>query len=217
MIRARVMDTLQNDYLVLDLGQDSSLHIPLSLVEKVSKGQQGSIYNDKGRSALATGITYEMSLSTLSAKSFSEFDRNVRVYPSLQFSANYHLLPYLTLGAGTALEYYDEWMLPVFFQARIYEPRKVTAPYFNFQLGYGIATQRLFNREEFDKSRGGLMWYPSIGLRLANRRHTSFVMDIGYKFQHFHYEYDYPDDWWTTLEKEHIVYRSLAIRFGILF
>lgn len=218
MIRASILDTTDRHTLVLELSAGDIMEVPFAMVEKIRRGQEGSLYNAGGRSALSTGMAYQISFSTLSARSFhNNFGNDIRTYPSLQFSANYHLLPYLTVGMGTGIEYYDEWIMPVFAQGRIYLPDAVTAPYFNLQLGYGIATQRLFDREEFDQSRGGLMWYPSIGLRMATRRRASLMLDLGYKFQHYTYEYDYPDDWWTTYERESVVYRSFAIRFGVMF
>jgi len=218
MIRASILDTTDMHTLLLELTAGDTLEVPFTMVTKIRPGQEGSLYNDKGRSALATGMAYQVSFSTLSAKTFyNSFDENTRTYPSLQFSANYHLKPWLTVGLGTGIEYYDEWIMPVFAQGRVYLPDAVTAPYFNLQMGYGIATQHLFDREEYNESHGGLMWYPSFGIRMATRRRASLMFDIGYKFQHYTYEYDYPDDWWTTYERESVVYRSLAIRFGVMF
>ena len=218
MLIGKVMDTIDNSLLRIDIGRDNFIAVPLSLIDRIDKGVEGRLYNNKGRFVKSKGFFFESAIATLAARPFGNFnDEELRVNVSIQASLNYFVKPYLSVGGGISAELYNELMVPVFAQSRIFLPNKVLSPYFNLQIGYGIAAQKVFDREEFDESHGGFMWYPSIGVRLPTKRNTEVHFDMGYKIQHLTYKYDYPDDWWTLLEQERIRYKSFAIKLGLVF
>lgn len=216
-LQGTIVDTVNQDYLQLKLGGDSLLLIPLSLVEKVKPGKKKVWRNPKGRSVQSDGFYFEIATQLLSAKSYFSWSDEVRTNVGLQFNGGYYVRPWLSVGAGMGVDRYEQLIVPVFGQVRAYWPGWGTAPYLSLQAGHGIAVEKLFDRPEFDVSRGGYFWYPSIGIRLASRRQADFHFDLGYKFQRVTEEFDYPDEWWTTNVKERLTYRSFAIRLGCTF
>ncbi len=216
LLQGTVVDTLDGQLRLRIVG-DSLLEIPLGLVQRVKEGRHGLLHTLKGRTVHAAGTYFSVNAGTLSAKNYVDWLEDLRWAMSVQFSAGYYVKPWLSVGAGLGIDTYEELVTPVFLEAKVYTPGAATAPYFSLQTGYGIAVTRLFNKDEFDRSRGGFMWYPSVGIRLASRRNADFHLDFGYKFQKVVHHFDYPDDWWTTEEIERLWYRSFAVRLGCVF
>jgi hypothetical protein len=216
-LQGTVIDTVNQEYLQLQLGGDSLLMIPLSLVEKVKSGKKSVWRNPKGRSAQFDGFFVEIAGQVLSAKSYLSWSDELRTNLGLQINGGYFVRPWLSIGAGVGLDRYEQVIVPIFGQLRMYVPERATSPYLSFQAGRGLAVEKIFDRQEYDVSRGGWMWYPSVGIRLASRQQADFHFDLGYKFQQITEEYDYPNDWWTTNTRERFTYKSFALRLGCTF
>ena len=217
LLQGAVVDTLDGRLRLRVIG-DSLIEVPLVLVQRVKQGRQGLLHTVKGRTVHAAGTYFSLQGSTLTAKSQYEWTDELRWALGLHFSMGHYVLPWLSVGGGIGVDAYEqELIVPVFAEARVYAPNLATAPYFSLQAGYGMTPLRMFDRDEFDQSHGGLMWYPSIGVRLASRRNMDVHLDAGYKFQKVTYHYDYPDDWWTTEEIERHVFKSFAVRLGFVF
>ena len=99
--------------------------------------------------------------------------------------------------------------------------KKRISPTYNLSIGYGIPAGGEEDLNNFDgfiviKRKGGLMVYPSIGLRFASRKNTTFSIDFGYKFQHLIKHREYDIDWWWDGNTyiDDIWYKSLAVRLG---
>jgi hypothetical protein len=87
------------------------------------------------------------------------------------------------------------------------------------QVGYGIPAggEPDANGEFVDiKRAGGLMVYPSLGLRFETRRDVAFIFDIGVKLQNMTKTRQNNWEWWVdpNIYIDDIWYRSLALRFG---
>lgn len=216
-LQGTIVDTIDQEYLQLKIWGDSLMMVPLHLVKRIKPGNRKIWRNPKGRSVQSDGFYFEIAAQLLSAKSYFSWTDEVRTNVGLQFNGGYFLRPWLSVGAGIGVDHYQQLIVPVFGQVRAYWPGWSTSPYLSLQAGHGIAVEKLFDRPEFDVSRGGHFWYPSIGIRLASRRQADFHLDIGYKFQRVTEEFDYPDDWWTTNIRERLTYRSFAIRLGCTF
>lgn len=216
-LQGTVVDSADQDHLYLKVDGDGLWMIPLNMVEKIKPGKRKVWRNPKGRSVQSDGFYFEVATQLLSAKSYFSWSDEVRTNVGLQFSSGYFVLPWVSVGAGIGIDTYEQLVVPVFGHARVYWPELATTPYFSFQAGHGIAVEKIFDRGEYDVSRGGWMWYPSLGIRLASRRNADIHLDMGYKFQRITEEFDYPDDWWTTNVKERLTYRSFAIRLGCTF
>lgn len=214
-LQGKVIDTVDQQFLKFSLSTDSLLLIPMNLIDRIEPAKTSRLRHLQGRSVQAGGFFWELSGQLLSARtSFSdEFRHNI----SLQFNGGFFVKPWLSLGAGFSIDQYEEYILPVFSQIRLYVPERATAPYLSFQLGRGIPIQKFFDREEFEDSRGGWMYYPAIGLRIASRRAADFHLDVGYKFQQATEEFNFPIDWWTTNATERLTYKSFVLRMGCTF
>ncbi|RME95810.1 MAG: hypothetical protein D6772_12695, partial [Bacteroidetes bacterium] len=188
------IDTLSDGQLrVQSLNSTEAILLPASLVKRVKQSPRGSLLGPNGRTVQAEGWYLEGGTMLLAAET-AGFSEEVRSSLSFQFGAGCYYRPWLSLGAGIAIDWYDEAVMPLFGQARAYLPQYSTTPYLQLQLGYGIPTQDLFERDEFERTYGGLFWHPAIGIRLATKRRLDYHLDIGYRFQKIRHEFNAPDD-----------------------
>ncbi|MEZ4988411.1 MAG: hypothetical protein R2795_25865 [Saprospiraceae bacterium] len=202
-------------------GADSLIQIPAILVEKIVVDKNAGFRLASGKIIPTQGWYGSASLHFTAAQSDYEWDNSTRQALGVQLEAGYLLKPWLAVGAGISTDYYEEeWLVPVYGSLRISNTRRTQAPYFNLQVGQGIAVQRLFNREQFDISRAGILVAPTVGFRIASRRKTAFFIETGYKFQRHTIHYDYPDNitWWgVTEEKQTYLFKSFIVKTGITF
>ncbi|WP_367392773.1 hypothetical protein [Lewinella sp. LCG006] len=218
LLEGSIIDTPDTAFVHLSLmGSDSTIRIPVGLIEKIEVDDKGKRMLINGHSIPAHGWYGGLSLSLLSGQSYFSYDETKRQSLSLDLEAGYYVRPWLTVGAGVAFDYYDEFILPVYLQSRVFLTRWANTPFLHLQVGKGIAVERMFNREEFDKSHARWMWQPGLGIRLASRRKQNLSAEIGYKFQGFTYDYQYPDDWWLIREVERITYKRVIMRIGLTF
>ncbi|MEZ5042719.1 MAG: hypothetical protein R2828_22690 [Saprospiraceae bacterium] len=219
-LKGQVMDTLRGGFIQLKLQNDSLMVIPISYIKKIKQDDRGKQLFENGKTAIAQGLYSRISFQFLTGTG-STYGNNYRINPSLEFSMGLHLRPWLAVGAGIALDMYNERrMVPVYLESRLYLPNVPRAPFLGLQLGYGI----LMDKQEFEDNfagevteRGGVMVYPSIGYRFSGRGNTDFLMDIGYKFQPYYFRVNYPQDWWTIREEVRSMSSSLTVRFGWVF
>jgi hypothetical protein len=218
LLEGTIIDTPDNDFVHLSLlGSDSTIRIPVGLIEKIEVDDKGKRMLVNGHTIPARGWYGGVSLSFLNGQSYDSFSETKRQTLSLDAEAGYYVRPWLTVGAGLAFDYYDEFIMPVYVQSRVFLTRWANSPFLRLQVGKGIAVERVFNREDFDKSHAGWMWQPSLGFRFASRRSQNFSAEMGYKFQRHTTDYQYPDDWWVIREVERITYKRVVMRVGLTF
>lgn len=218
LLEGTIIDTPDTDFVHLSLlGSDSTIRIPVGLIEKIEVDDKGKRMLVNGHTIPARGWYGGVSLSFLNGQSYDLYSETKRQSLSLDAEAGYYVQPWLTVGAGLAFDYYDEFIMPVYVQSRVFLTRWANSPFLHVQVGKGIAVERVFDRTEFDKSRAGWMWQPSIGVRLASRSSRNLSVEMGYKFQGFTTDYQYPDDWWVIREVERITYKRVVMRMGLTF
>ena len=218
LLEGTIIDTPDTAFVHLSLlGSDSTIRIPVGLIEKIEVDDKGKRMLANGHSIPARGWYGGVSLSFLNGQSYDIYSETQRQSLSLDAEAGYYVRPWLTVGAGLAFDYYDEFIMPVYVQSRVLLTRWANSPFLRLQVGKGIAVERVFNREDFDKSHAGWMWQPGIGVRFASRSSRNLSAEMGYKFQGFTTDYQYPDDWWVIREVERITYRRVVIRMGLTF
>jgi len=218
LLEGLIIDTPDTEFVHLSLlGSDSTILIPVGLIEKIEVDDQRKQMLVNGCTVPARGWYGGVSLSLLSGQSYDIFSETKRESVSLDVEAGYYVRPWLAVGAGLAFDYYDEFIMPVYVQSRVFLTRWANSPFLRLQVGKGIAVERVFNRTDFDKSYAGWMWQPSLGIRMASRRSHNLSAEMGYKFQHFTTDYQYPDDWWTIREVERITYKRVVMRIGLTF
>ncbi|MCB0635687.1 MAG: hypothetical protein KDC54_03670 [Lewinella sp.] len=216
-LQGTILDTVNQNRLLLDLGAGDPLAIPLDQIDRIQRNRKFRLRNARGRTVQTEGLFFEVASQLLTAKIDDPWQEVTRTNVGLQFNAGYYVLPWVSTSLGVGIDHYEELVVPVFGQVRAYWPGWATAPYLQLQSGYGIAAAKVFDRDEYDESRGGWLWYPAVGVRLATRRQVAFHLDMGYKFQRVTHEYDYPDDWWTTNLTDRLTYRSFVFRFACVF
>lgn len=218
LLEGAIIDTPDTAFVHLSLlGSDSTILIPVGLIEKIEVDDKGKRMLVNGNTIPARGWYGGVSLSFLSGHSYLSYGETKRQSLSLDMEAGYYVRPWLTVGAGVAFDYYDEFIMPVYAQSKVLLTRWANTPFLRLQFGKGIAVERVFNREDFDKSYAGWMWQPTIGIRLASRRSQNLSAELGYKFQRFTTDYQYPNDWWTIREIERITYKRVVMRVGFTF
>jgi hypothetical protein len=219
-LKGTLMEESNGTILHLELAQDSVIQLPMKFVDHINKGRSNRFYNRSGQSARNTGIGIEAGFANYSGAFLGLFSRTVRNSIGLHLSGHYYLKPYLSVGLGGSVEYYDDLVLPVYVQGRIFHPTKVYAPFASLQLGYAMASGDILGYDslnEFETMRGGLVVNPSVGIRIPMFGGTDMMFDVGYRIQRVSYEADYPDDWWIQDENTRITYRSISVRVGLLF
>ncbi len=132
-------------------------------------------------------------------------------------SAGHRFNRYLSVGAGLGWDQYvwnsGEELIPLFTEISGFLNESNSSLMYNLQVGYSIALKDQDYLMSYAK--GGLMVYPSIGIRFGTNKTIKYTLDIGYKFQNAEFTYD---DQWTfgTKSEQDLLYRRLTIRFGLL-
>lgn len=133
----------------------------------------------------------------------------------LSFSSGYRFSRLVGVGAGIGYDRFiwntAENFVPIFAEFSSFFIPKNTSLFANVQAGYSIAIKD----EDFSltEARGGLMFYPAIGLRLGGLE-NKFTVDVGYKFQRAKLTYSSP--WTRSISEQRLTYKRLTVRIGIL-
>ena len=118
-------------------------------------------------------------------------------------------------GFGVGFDKYiidsGENLIPIFAEYTSYLQEKNNSLYFNCQAGYSFAIKS--ERLGIAEAKGGLMIYPSLGIRLGSLD-TRYTIDVGYKFQRA--SFTYQDFWRSGTSEQQLTYKRLAIRLGLL-
>lgn len=228
LLKGQIIDTLDGAILKLRLQNDSTMLVPLSLVKKRRvEDDRMTLYGD-GRTALSDGWYTRLSFQFLtgtgtegSSVFFGYSGPDYRVEPSFGFSTGMYVHPWLAVGMGTGLDFYAQRrVIPLYLESRVHLGKNSNSPFAGLQLGYGFLMDKNEVADDFEGSvveRAGFFAYPSIGCRFAGKGDIDFMIDIGYKFQPYHYQVHYPDDWWTLEERIQASYNSLVLRFAWVF
>ncbi|MBT8191404.1 MAG: hypothetical protein KJO29_13315 [Bacteroidia bacterium] len=132
-------------------------------------------------------------------------------------SAGHRFNRFISLGGGMGWDQYvwnsGEKLIPFFAEFSGFAHQSQTSLMYNLQLGYSLALKD----EDYliSHARGGIMVYPSIGLRFGRNENIKYTFDIGYKFQKAEFHYD--DVWeWGRRSEQNLLYKRLTLRFGLL-
>lgn len=139
---------------------------------------------------------------------------------SLQNVTGYQFNKWLGLGLGVGYDMYNvdirQAIIPVFTEVRGRVLDKKVSPIYSVSAGVGFGV----NNEEngITKMKPGFMWNPALGFSIQGSENASFVIDLGYQFQHMTYIID-GDMWNPSIIKTEQEYhfKRLALRLGLLF
>jgi hypothetical protein len=241
-LRGTLLDTLENEAVVIQLSEGTRLELPLSLLWQVRQSNEEDLLLSDGRRVLEKGFYSSFSVHTLSARRSSNQDENLRWGLGGHFTAGHQFDPLLKVGLGIGLDAHEYFFVPLFAEAggffvkRSLRPKTRKSPNniewfdgrkisirrkfplcYNFQVGYNLPAAKLFNNENsFEKIRGGFMFYPSLGVMVPSRNRATFRLDVGYKFQR--YKRIYESNWWWNWESsDKVSLKSFAMRVGWYF
>lgn len=137
-------------------------------------------------------------------------------------SVGYQWHRLLGVGLGLGFDNYSvvdnvaARVLPITAEVRGYFRAQPRSLYYHVTAGYGAA----FKNEQvgISKATGGLLVHPALGLRMGAREDVNFTLDIGYRFQEVTLQREW-NLWWGGVERQeqHIWYKRLCLRFGVLF
>jgi hypothetical protein len=147
---------------------------------------------------------------------------------SVTGSVNYSILPKVSLGLGTGVEFFKESYLPVFLNAEYKMRNSYSTPYFFLKAGYEVAIDESrtlyydvypswssiwpgpnYSQDNLD-AKGGVMVNPGMGYMYLFSPGFGMSVAFGYQFHRLHYtgSKDYGLD---------IDYNRLTIKVGIIF
>ena len=133
----------------------------------------------------------------------------------LQHASGYQFNRWIGVGAGVGLDAYainnENPILSFFADARGYFKATRVTPFYSVQVGYG----KMLDKQIRDVQ-GGLMVYPSLGVRLSGLDGANFFVDLGYKYQKSKREYE-NSWWWQSYEIWDYKYHRYVLRFGLTF
>jgi len=169
-----------------------------------------------GRTLPTKGRYFAAHFQILAGRNSSEFDDSNRWDWGAHFSGGYQFNQWVNLGLGLGVDFYEKAFAPIFVENRGYFQNGGVSPFYSVQVGYALPLGEWLDGaddfDEFVKFKGGWMFYPSLGMRLATRREASFLIDVGYKFQHYSREFNFFRE-----TKDKILLKSFSVRIGWLF
>lgn len=101
--------------------------------------------------------------------------------------------------------------IPVFLEIRGYFYGKQTAYYYSLNAGYGFVNKN--EALNVYNAKGGMMWYPALGIRFGNKKHFNVCLDLGLKFQRM--EYIVPILFDEGHDQYNMNYKRFILRVGI--
>ena len=128
----------------------------------------------------------------------------------------YQFNRFLGIGLGSGYNLYDqnrgESVIPLYVDYRMYPFKKNLGPYLHLIGGYGFALKE----ENFGiiEAKGGILFHPAIGWRVAAGDKFFFTFDLGARFQTA--EYTQENQWWLSGRTiREVTYRRTTFRIGI--
>lgn len=203
-LKGTVLEESTEGQLRIVLKSGHEIEVPYILVEKIRDNLDKEIMFSNGSSIKTKGFYQILQFGLLPGFSDETEDQLLWGLTG-RYSAGYRFHPLLAVGAGMGLDYYDQFMIPAFVEARGYLLKKAVSPYYSLSGGYSFPFQ--FRQGWIEKT-GGLMVNPSIGLRIATEK-SVFHIDIGYQLQKVTLK---SNNWQITTDR--ITYRRWGLRIG---
>jgi hypothetical protein len=211
MIKGQVVEDHAKGIVSIKIIDGTELVIPLKTVKNIVKLKESIKFLEDGKYVQTKGWYRILSMGTLTA--WEDDEKEFIVWGASLFHLNigFQFNQYFSFGGGLGIDIYDKEYLPLYADFRGYFLNGKFSPYYAFQIGYSPSTDIFNNLSVNISSNGGAMIHPSIGIRFASFKNTKLILEAGYKFQ-----YDKRvNERWNSIDK--IVYKRLALKFGILF
>ena len=213
---------------VVRLSDQTEIALPTSLIAAASRSRHDFFRFENGEKLLKKGRYTSLAFHTLAAKTNQDFVEKTRWNMGGHVALGYQFNQFLAIGGGVGLDAHEDMLMPVFGELRGFltyaknfdlsnlpENGGYRFPLtYGLQFGYNLPVESHFSKNENLKLKGGLLFYPSIGLLFPTRGGASLRFDFGYKIQRFQRE---QPDWWGNYITDKVTMRSLALRMGVIF
>ncbi len=208
-IKAQILTQDSAGWNTFRLRTGEVIRLESSSISKINLANKKELVHQKGHTTLTEGFYLSYQFGFLVGLSSRNNDP-ISSFELLSFSAGHQFNPRLQVGGGIALDFYEHSFLPLFAEAKYFlRPKEKVSFYGGLQLGYALSFSAPGN--EVDTYGGGAMIHPSIGLRFAGKGKSSFLLELGNRYQWGTSE----TRWRNTIEQ--IIYRRLGMRLGWQF
>lgn len=161
------------------------------------------------------GLTITAGRERLQDQVFGGNPTNSIVGYAIQYQLSRRLSPWLFAGAGLGYSSYNqdrgERTIEGTALARVLFSQSRIGAFGQMEVGYAkpIRTAGF----EFEDIEGGVLLYPSVGVRFGGTDQPEFTMDVGYRFLNTTYAIES----FQGREVRNNAYRRLSLRLGMLF
>ncbi|MBK7407469.1 MAG: hypothetical protein IPJ40_04890 [Saprospirales bacterium] len=224
MFKARIIDYRQGDTITIEIAGGHILKFAESEIEKIQQVGQAvveqPVYIRERRQGISRDAYpvkggYGFGNSAFSGQTDGVFGPTASII-NFEAGGGYQFNQWLGVGLGTGYNLYDndrgESVIPLYAETRIYPFKKNLGPYFHLIAGYGFALKQ----ESFGivDAKGGILFHPAIGWRVAAGEKFFFTFDIGALFQKAQYTEE--NQWWLPGRTvRDVLYQRTTFRIGI--
>jgi len=135
-----------------------------------------------------------------------------------RFVYGYRFNRWLGVGLGLGMDQYDlkndDKIIPVFANLQGFMLAKRVSPMYNIDFGIGLG---LYDNQFLENIKPGILFHPSLGLRLNSSERSNVTLDMGLRFQTITNNSFIIDNSGNFFEEEIVQYNRLVLRLGILF
>lgn len=201
------------EYLNIKTSWAESIVVPQNAIEKVVQRSTLDTQVNHPYRFKEKGIYYTIKANIITGNAGNRARNRYGI--GMSASAGKRYSRWLSVGAGLGFDNFiwdsGENLIPMFLETTSFFAANNTCLFTNIQAGYSLA----FTDEDrlISEAKGGLMVYPSIGLRFG-KYDTKYTLDLGYKFQKA--QFTYRDTWNSDRHEQRLLYKRLTLRFGIL-
>ncbi len=186
-LKGEIIEENQWGVIIKMMGVSAELSLPSDAIKNIIHDDEKGFFFSNGKRLNLEGryLAYKFS-SAWGASEFNEHFKGMH----FQISGGKRLGPKLAIGGGTGFDFQagPNWetytFAPVFAEVIGTPITKPWSPYYRMALGYNIPLQIGPDWEGANrKYSGGILVQPSVGIRIAKKKKSSLLLEVGYKFQ----------------------------------
>lgn len=185
IIRGEIFEQVPGEYVKVELVGGSILILKPQEITKITSessrfkhitrklnfAQKSIQYREKGVYAMASFHFY----------SFIDQWQTLQLRPSLHFKIGHRFNRFVSLGAGTGLDFYQGGMvIPFYLDVSGDLKRKRVTPHYFVQGGYGAGVAPFWPNDQFS---GGAMGHFGGGFKWHTRSKHEWLLTVGYQLQ----------------------------------
>lgn len=211
-IRGQITEQNPKGNMTIRLFNGEELSVSMNDVKRIGSDNEDYHFNPDGSTYRKQGVYTSFQLQGMFTNDNIESgDQNLTFGAGVQYSLGKQFNKHFSLGGGIGLRLYNRLFADVFVQARTYLPKEKVSPVLSLEGGYGVPIQIVNNNRNAVKTKGGASLRPSIGMRIARRKHSDIILDAGYQFQYFYQK----DNWgWGRVNETTIWYKRISVKVG---